>query len=287
MRSTTKSYLEVHIAIFLFGLTGLFGKFLTISPFIIVFGRVFVSASFIYIWLKLIKEPIRVKSKKDFKKLVVLGVLLAIHWTTFFASIQLSNVAIGLLTFSTFPVFVSFFKPIISKEKFRFKEVVFGFITIVGILFIVPLKDVFSDTMLGGLIGVFSGGVYSILTIYNEQLVQIYSGRKVAFYEQAIAAIVLLPSLFIIKPILSPKDILLILLLGTLFTGIAQTMFINGLKNVSAYMASIITMMEPLYSIILAYIILNETLSLGTAIGGIIILSTVIIISLDNRIKVS
>lgn len=288
MKTRTKSYLEAHIAVFLFGLTGLFGKFLTISPFIIVFGRVLTSAIFLFFWLGFVKEPLRLQSKKDYWRLFAMGSLLAIHWTTFFASIQLSNVAIGLLTFSTFPVFVSFFKPLIIKVRISKKEVLFGFFTIIGILFIVPLKDIYSDTMIGSLIGVFSGAVYSIFTIFNEGLVKTYTGRKVAFYEQVVASIVLLPSLVIIQPVVTGKDILLIILLGTLFTGVAHTLFINSLKHVSAYMASIITMLEPLYSIVLAYLLLKESVGLNTLIGGGIIITTVIFISIDNlKIKVS
>ncbi len=282
MDTRKKSYLEVHIAVFLFGMTGLFGKFIDLSPFIIVLGRVFVAAVFIFIWLLLSKETIKLKNYSDYKKLFIMGGVLAIHWTSFFAAIQLSNVAIGILTFSTFPVFVSFFKPLINRESISKKEVLFGIITIIGILFIVPFKDVFSSTMLGSLTGVFSGFVYAIFTIYNEKLVKDYNGKIVAFYEQVAASIFLLPTYFIIQPNLGSKDLILIILLGTLFTGIGHTMFINGLKYVSAYMASIITMLEPLYSIILAYLILGEKLSINTLIGGIIILSTVIFISFDS-----
>lgn len=282
MDTRKKSYLEVHIAVFLFGMTGLFGKFIDLSPFIIVLGRVFVAAVFIFIWLLLSKETIKLKNYSDYKKLFIMGGVLAIHWTSFFAAIQLSNVAIGILTFSTFPVFVSFFKPLINRESISKKEVLFGIITIIGILFIVPFKDVFSSTMLGSLTGVFSGFVYAIFTIYNEKLVKDYNGKIVAFYEQVAASIFLLPTYFIIQPNLGSKDLILIILLGTLFTGIGHTMFINGLKYVSAYMASIITMLEPLYSIILAYLILGEKLSINTFIGGIIILSTVIFISFDS-----
>ena len=103
-----------------------------------------------------------------------------------------------------------------------------------------------------------------------------------AFYEQVVATVFLLPSFFIIKPVMTTKDIALIILLGTLFTGVAHTLFITGLKQVSAYMASIITMMEPLYSIVLAYLILGESLTIHIAIGGVIILSTVVFISIDS-----
>lgn len=279
---TKRSYLEVHLAVFLFGMTGLFGKFIELSPFIIALGRVFVAAIFILLWLVLSKEPLGLNSSSDYKKLFVMGILLALHWTTFFASIQLSNVAIGILTFSTFPVFVSLFRPLIDGDRIAKKEVFFGFITIVGILFILPLKDVFSETMAGSIVGVFSGAIYAVFTIYNEKLVKIYSGKKVAFYEQLGATVFLLPSLFILRPAVTTRDIGLIILLGTLFTGVAHTMFISGLKHVSAYMASIITMLEPLYSIVLAYFLLGETLSVNTALGGVIILSTVVFISLDS-----
>lgn len=282
MNTNKKSYLEVHIAVFLFGLTGLFAKLINLNPFIIVLGRVSVAALFLSIWLVTTKKSLKLNSKKDYWKMVLMGFLLAVHWTTFFAAIQFSNVAIGLLTFSTFPVFVSLFRPLITRSRISKKEVFFGFMTILGILFIVPLKDVFSDTMVGSMIGVFSGAVYAVFTILNEKLVKYYNGKVVAFYEQTVATVVLLPSLFIIKPIVTHYDILMLILLGTLFTGIAHTLFINGLKNVSAYMASIITMLEPLYAIILAYLILGEELTIKTAIGGTIILSTVIFISLDH-----
>lgn len=282
MNTNKKSYLEVHIAVFLFGLTGLFAKLINLNPFIIVLGRVSVAALFLSIWLVTTKKSLKLNSKKDYWKMVLMGFLLAVHWTTFFAAIQFSNVAIGLLTFSTFPVFVSLFRPLLTRSRISKKEVFFGFMTILGILFIVPLKDVFSDTMVGSMIGVFSGAVYAVFTILNEKLVKYYNGKVVAFYEQTVATVVLLPSLFIIKPIVTHYDILMLILLGTLFTGIAHTLFINGLKNVSAYMASIITMLEPLYAIILAYLILGEELTIKTAIGGTIILSTVIFISLDH-----
>lgn len=280
MKQVKKSYLEVHIAVFLFGLTGLFGKFLDLNPFIIVLGRVFFSSIFIGVWMLLRKETFKLKQKKDYLRLAVMGGLLAMHWTSFFAAIQYSNVAVGLLTFSTFPVFVSLLKPLTHKTSIHKKEIFFGIVTLVGIGFIVPLDDIFSDVMLGAIIGVFSGAVYALFTIYNEDLVKGYSGRVVAFYEQVAATFLLLPALFVVKPTFTVLDIGLLILLGTVFTGIGHTLFINGLKNVTAYMASIITMLEPLYSIALAYFILGETNSYRVFIGGSIILSTVLYLSL-------
>ena len=110
---------EIHIAVLLFGLAGLFGKFLSLSPLVIVFGRTSFAALTLSAILFYSKTRIRTKSIRDFTVLVLLGILLAIHWTTFFQAIQISTVAVGLLTFSTFPVFVTFMEPYFFKEKLR------------------------------------------------------------------------------------------------------------------------------------------------------------------------
>jgi len=282
-RRLASAYVKVHIAVLLFGMTGLFARYLDLNPLIIVFGRVFFSAIFIGIWLVVVKESFRLNDKKDYLTLAFLGILLAGHWTSFFTSIQLSNVAIGLLTFSTFPVFVSLFKPLISREYIKAREIVFACVTLLGIAFVVPFNDLRSDSVLGGLVGVLSGALYALFTIANERLAQTYSGKLVAFYEQVAAIIVLLPFLFIIEFTLDSREIGLLILLGTVFTGLGHSLFISGLKHVSAYMASIITMMEPLYSISLAYFLLGEKVSLNVLIGGSIILATVLYLSLSQR----
>jgi len=278
---------QVHIAVLLFGMTGIFGKLLPLHPLIIVLGRVVFSFIFVGIWMGYKKETFKLDNKRDLRDLIIMGIVLAIHWTTFFWSIQLSNVAIGLLTFSTFPIFVTFFSALIFKTKINSKEVVYAILIIIGILIIVPLKDIFSATVLGAVVGTISGAIYAIFTIYNEILSKKMSSRSIAFYEQLSASIFLLPSFFVIQPVFTIRDILLLLLLGTVFTGIAHTLLLNGLKGISAYFASIITMLEPIYSIILAYIILGESINLSVVIGGSIILFTVYQVSLQSKGKTS
>ena len=278
---------QVHIAVLLFGMTGIFGKLLPLHPLIIVLGRVVFSFIFVGIWMGYKNETFKLSNKKDLRDLIIMGIVLAVHWTTFFWSIQLSNVAIGLLTFSTFPIFVTFFSALIFKTKINSKEVVYAILIIIGILIIVPLKDIFSATVLGAVVGTISGAIYAIFTIYNEILSKKMSSRSIAFYEQLSASIFLLPSFFVIQPVFTIRDILLLLLLGTVFTGIAHTLLLNGLKGISAYFASIITMLEPIYSIILAYIILGESINLSVVIGGSIILFTVYQVSIQSKGKTS
>ncbi len=276
-------YWEVHLAVLLFGMTGLFAKFLDQSPWVIVWGRVFFSSLLLAVWLIGSREGFGLHQKKDIGRLFGLGVLLSFHWATFFGAIQLSNVAVGVLTFSTFPIFVSLIKGLLFRAGIKKEELVCGGIAFAGILLIVPLEDVRSRIMSGALTGVASGCSYAFFTIWNEGLVTTYSGRKVAFYEHLSATILLSPLIPALQPDLASRDWGLLILLGTLFTGIGHALFINGLKAVSAFMAGMITMLEPLYAIILAYLWFGETLDRRTVMGGICILGTVIYLSFHRK----
>lgn len=282
MESTKKSLLQVHTAVFLFGLTGLFGKYITLNPFIIVLGRVFFSMIFIGLWMLLKKESFKLASKRDYAYLAFMGLLLSLHWASFFGSVQVSTVAVGLLSFSTFPVFVSLLSPLLGRGPIKKTELFYGSLTLMGILLIVPFNDLLGDTSIGAMIGVFSGAVYALFTSLNENLVKRYPGKLVAFYEQVFSTMILLPFYLFLQPEIDLNNLLLLILLGTIFTGIGHTLFISGLKHVSAYSAAMITMLEPIYAIILALITLGEPITLRIFFGGAIILSTVLMISLQN-----
>ncbi|SKA75583.1 Permease of the drug/metabolite transporter (DMT) superfamily [Caloramator quimbayensis] len=275
MYKKNKSLIKIHAAVFMFGLAGLFGKSLSYPPMIIVLGRVFFSSIFILVIMLYLKKDIKLKSRKDYTYLIIMGIILAVHWSTFFKSIQISTVAIGLITFSTFPVFVTFLEPCFLKEKIQFKDVLTAFITFIGVVLVVPKFQLSNNITLGALWGIASGITYAILSILNRKYVKEYNSLVIAFYEQLSATIVLLPFLFFQRQSFMIKDILLLILLGTVFTGIAHSLFISGLKDVKTQTAGIISSLEPVYGIIFAAVLLREIPSFREILGGIIILGTV------------
>ncbi|MFL0198617.1 DMT family transporter [Clostridium sp. WILCCON 0269] len=275
MYKKNKDLMGIHIAVFLFGLSGLFGKLLSLPPMIIVFGRVLFSSIFLLILIFYFNENIKLRSYKHYLLLVIAGIILAIHWSTFFKSIQISTVAIGLLTFSTFPVFVTFLEPYFFKEKINFSDIVVAFITFSGIVLVVPEFKLENNLTQGILWGIASGFTYGVLSMLNRKYVKEYSSIQIAFYEQAIAAIVLLPFLFFENTVFTFKDMLLLALLGIVFTGISHSLFINSLKSIKTRTAGIISSLEPVYGIIFATFLLGEIPTLKEVLGGIIILSTV------------
>lgn len=283
MSDKTKSLIEIHIAVFLFGLAGLFGKFVDLPATLIVLGRVVfatIALGLVLHWSK--NASFKLAAKKDYWLLGLLGVVLAIHWGTFFQSIQVSTVAIGLLTFSTFPVFTTFIEPLVFKEKIRHRDIVIAFITLVGVVLIIPRIEFGDSATQGAIWGVLSGLSFAVLSILNRKYVKKYSSLTIAFYQDAAAAVVLLPFLFLAAYTIHAKDIWLLALLGVVFTAASHTLFIKGMAHVKAQLASVIASLEPVYGIVFAVFLLDEVPSVRTVVGGVIILTAAFLASNDT-----
>lgn len=270
----TRDLVQIHIAVFLFGLAGLFGKLVAQAAVIIVLGRVFFGAIALLLLYQYWGQSIRLKQRKDYLWFSLFGLILAVHWLTFFHSIQISSVAIGLLTYSTFPVFTAFLEPYFFKEKFLLRDLLLAIITFAGVVLVIPSFELGNQMTQGALWGIVSGATFAILSILNRKHVVDYQGSLIALYQDLVASLLLLPFFFIIQPKLSTMDWSLLVLLGFLFTAFAHTIFINGLQTVKAKTASVIASLEPVYGIIGAIILLSEIPSWQEILGGAIILGT-------------
>ena len=270
-----KSIIYINVAVFLFGLAGLFAKWIDIPAIGITLGRVFFSSITLFVYCIAVKENIRVE-KKHRILLIVTGAILAFHWWSFLYSIQISTVAIGTITFSTFPLFITIIKSIKNK-KISIKEIISSLMIILGIFITIPEFSLNNDMFVGIVIGILSAISYSILTIMNSYFSNHYSSSVVALYEQSSAAIILLPSLLFIDIIPTFKDISLLIFLGIITTALAHTLFISSLKNVEAHKAGIISSMESVYSILLACLFLHEIPTFREVIGAVIIIGVVIL----------
>lgn len=275
MENQKKSLLSIHAAVLLFGLAGLFAKWVQLPAVIIVLGRVIFSSLSLFFLLKIKKEDIRLANGKDYILMVTAGIVLAVHWTTFMQSIQTSTVAVGTLTFSTFPLFVTFLEPVLFHEKLKTSSVISAVVMLAGVLLIVPefhLENTMTQGVIWGMAGSLS---YAVLSLMNRLFMEKYTSSVTAFYEQATAAVVLLPALFVLRPVFSGKDILVLILLGVVFTAFAHTMYIEGLKHVKVQTAGIISGLESVYGIIAAFLFLGEKPGIKELAGGVIILGVV------------
>lgn len=283
MTEKNKSLLNIHLAVLLFGIGGSFGKLITLPSTVTVLGRVIFSSLFLFIILKLKKKKISLNNKSHYFSMIIMGIILAIHWTTFYQSVKMSTVAIALLTFSTFPMFITFIEPYFFKEKLQISDVITTLITFIGILFVIPKFEFSDNTTIGAILGIISGFTYAILSILNRKFIKEYSSPLIAFYEQTVSIVALMPFYFISKPYISMNNLVLTILLGVVFTGIAHTLFIMGLKNVKTQTAGIIGSLEPLYGIICAIFIVNEIPTSKVLIGGTFILGAVIYSTIKSK----
>ncbi len=274
MTSQNKNLLEIHIAVLFFGLAGLFGKLILLPPLVIALGRVIFAAIFLVLLACYFKQNLQLNQKKDYLYLFIMGIILALHWWTFFQAIRVSTVAVGLLTYSTFPIFVTFLEPYFFKEKIKRSDIFLALMTFLGVMLVIPRFELVNNITQGALWGITSGFTFAVLSLLNRGYVKKYSSLVIAFYQDSAAAIVLLPFLFLRELTFTLKDILLLALLGVCFTGIAHTLFIKGLTNVKAQTASIIACLEPVYGIVIAIFLLGEVPGLRVVLGGILILGT-------------
>ncbi|QDR81654.1 DMT family transporter [Sporomusa termitida] len=282
MKAKNAGLLQIHVAVFLFGLSGLFGKLVTLPAGLIVFGRVVFASIFLILLLVYLRQNIKLNQQRHYVYLAVMGMLLAVHWVTFFLSIQVATVAIGLLTFSTFPVFVTFLEPYFFKEKIRLADIIAALLTLGGVILVIPEFQLNNSVTQGVVWGITSGFTYAVLSLLNRNFAAEYSSLVIAFYEQAAAAILLFPFVFLRpQPVVQVNDILLLLLLGVVFTGVSHSLFISGLKRIKTQTAGIISSLEPVYGIIFAVMLLQEIPTLREILGGLIILGTVVYKSID------
>jgi drug/metabolite transporter (DMT)-like permease len=264
----------LHSAVLLFALSGLFGKWLTISPSVIVFGRACFAAIALAIFINFFSPQSLKISRKLLLVMASTGVLLALHWLTFFHSVQVASVAIALITFATFPVFVSIFEPLFFKESRRKNTLLQAVLTLVGVGFVLPLQDLDVAAYEGILSGVFSALLFAILAILNRKYVQQVSAKHVAFYQNLFASLVLLPFILMLDVGITVVQLSLLMLLGIVFTAFAHTLYNLALMRLSAATVSVAVSLEPIYGIVAAYILLEEPITLLMGFGASVVILT-------------
>lgn len=269
--------LLVHLAVLLFGAAGLFARVVALPPTVIVLGRVVFASMALAMALAVRgrrdrpEQTLR-RSPTPWPARALLGALLALHWVAFFQAIQLSSVAVGLLTFATFPVFAAGLEPLLPGERFDPRTLAAAALTLVGVALVVPTPTLEDPIARGALWGVFSGLTFALLSLANRTLVRRDSALSLALHQDLWAALFLTPFVFVAPRAPTGEEWALLVLLGVVFTAGAHALFIRGLRGVSAGRASVITALEPVYGMLLAWQILGERPGFRTLVGGALVL---------------
>ncbi len=281
-----KHILELNIAVLLISTSGVLGRFIAMPPPVSIWFRCAFAAVILgaFCWYK--KIDLKISSKKDFKAIILSSLFLGAHWITYFYALHLSNVAIGMLSLFTYPVITALLEPLFFKTKLNKTHVLLGLIALVGIYFLAPEFNLENNLTKGVLSGLLSSVFYALRNIMMKQKIAQYSGSMLMFYQLVIVSLVLWPVLFIFEAKPTSEDWMALVTLALFTTAIGHTLFVMSFKNFSISTASIMSSIQPVYGVFFGLFLLHEIPSENTLIGGLLILSTVVIESVQSHKKI-
>ena len=274
------NYLHLHFIVFIWGFTAVLGALISLEAIPLVWYRMLLATGFVFLYLLYRKEKLRF-SFKTLSKFALSGIIIALHWLTFFGAIKASNVSVTLAVLSTGAFFASLLEPLFYKRKVIFYEVFFGLIAIVGLYVIF---DVDSSNALGIGLALISAFLSALFSVLNGKLVLEHKAGAISFYELLFGVLGITVFLAVSGGfskeffVVSTSDWVYLAILASVCTAYAFIASVHVMKWISPYTVMLTINMEPVYGIILALINLGDSEKMGPQFyyGAVIIMLTVV-----------
>lgn len=261
----------MHIAVLLWGFTGVLGRAITLDAPVLVWYRMLLTALFLAIIVTSRKLWVPI-SKKHLAQLMLIGVLMGLHWVAFYGSIKLANISIALVCLSTASIFTPLVDPLINRSKYEIKELLLGSLAILGVYLIYQLQQFSVWGIVSGVVAAFLSSVFTVL---NKQIANKYPVRTMVFYEMGsgwLFITLLMPLLYLYSPNMQlmpnsnnilgqlwyENDWIWLVILSLCCTVWAQSLALSALKKLSSFTATLSVNLEPIYGILLAFVFYNE-----------------------------
>ena len=284
-----KSYLHLHLIVFIWGFTAVLGALITLDALPLVWFRMLFAVGFISVFLIYKKIPLRIYTKTALQFLFA-GLIIALHWFTFFKAIKISNISVTLACLSTGAFFTSLLEPILYGKKIVWYEVFFGLLVVFGLYIIFNVEG---NYFYGMLIALSSAFLSALFAVINSKFVKEHDPIVISFYELS-GGVVFFTFLLLFTHGFSPtffslsvKDLMYLMILSSVCTAYAFIASTSIMKFISPYTVMLTINLEPIYGIILAVIVFKEKerMSFEFYIGAIIILLTVLLNSVIKSYK--
>jgi drug/metabolite transporter (DMT)-like permease len=286
-KDSLKSYLNLHLIVFIWGFTAVLGALITIHADALVWYRMLFAAVFLFLFILFKKESFRIPVR-EFFKLIFVGLLIAIHWIFFFEAIHVSNVSITLAVFSLGAFLASILEPIFYKRKVLWYEVFFGLVIIAALAMILQVEMHYFAGMMFALTSIIVGVLF---TLMNGKLIENHEPSVITFYE-FLAGVFFITIYFLFTNkfnvsffILTTNDWVYLLILSSVCTAYAFTASVKVMRILSPYTVMLTTSLEPVYGIILAYFIIGEKEKMSGEfyVGAVLIVIAVIVNGMLKR----
>lgn len=282
MDKRLKYQIGLHVIIFIWGFTAILGKLIEANAFVLVWYRVLIAFVSLWVILFLLRRNRTIESKRDKLRALGVGVLVALHWLTFYLSIKYATASLAIICLATTTIHVAWLEPIVMKRKFSWLELIIGLFIIAGI-YLIANQGTQENLILGMTIGLISALLAALFSVFNQRLVQTVSSSKITLYEMFSATGIMSVFLLLNQTItfeslaISVNDLLLLLFLGIVCTSIAFLVTVEIQKLLGAFTVTLSINMEPIYTLGLAALILNEhqELSASFYLGAAVIVLAV------------
>lgn len=265
--------------------TGLFSQIIKLPAWDITGYRTWIAAGILFAWVWWREGHVALNSARDYSRMLVLGILLCIHWITYFHSMQVSSIAIGMLSLYAYPVLTVFMEPLITGNKIDWGDVVSGVFVLIGIYFLVPEFDFANNTTQGVLWGLVSAFSFALRNLLLSNWFSGQSSARSMSYQVLIVALVMTPVIFTSPHVPTNVDWGLILILGLFFTAFSHTLFGYALRYLKAKTVGLVACMQPVYGVFYGVIFIHSIPNVSTFVGGAIIVAAAIYESLREHHK--
>ena len=262
----------LHFSVLLFGLSGLIGKAVHSPALVVTCLRSLVGALALAILLMLRRERLLEAWRGRVGILLAGGALLALHWWTFFAAIQQSTVALGLLTYASYPLFLTLLGWLVLSDRPGRMDLLTCARVVAGLGLVVPDWNFGARAGLATVLGLTSGFTFAALTLLNRRLTAAMSPLPLVTAQTAVAGLLLLPLAAAQLPAVPARDWAWLILLGIIFTGLAHACFTMSLQRVRVAVVGVVAALEPVYGIAAAWAIFGDAPSLAMLAGGMLII---------------
>lgn len=287
--SKLKDYLHLHLIVFIWGFTAILGKLISVDAVPLVWFRMFLASIFICIYFLLFKKKFRV-DKGGLIKFFFTGLIIALHWITFFKAIKVSNVSVALVTMSTGAFFTSLIEPFFFKRKIRLIEIFLGAMVIAGLYIIFSFESQYTLGIIYALISSFLAALFAVL---NGLYIKKYDANVISLYQLFFGSVFISGFLLITGSftaeffMLNTSDWLYLIILSSVCTAYAFIASVKVMRNLTPYTVMLTINLEPVYAIILALLIFgdNEKMNTEFYLGAFIVLFVVLLNGVIKNMK--
>ena len=278
----SKNILQLHFIVFIFGFTSVLGALISISALPLTIYRMGIASFFLALFIFFYDKNKYKLRKALIIKILFCGIIISLHWITFFYAIKISNVSITVSMMSSAAFLTSLLEPLFFRKKLLLYELILGIISLFGVSIIFNAEIKYIDGLIVALISSF---LVSVFTILNSRIVINNSSITISFYELFIGFLFSLCYYYFFTETsmsfekINYQDLIFLFILGVFCTSFAFTKSVDLIKYLKPFTIMMIINMEPVYAILLSLLVFGESefLSINFYIGFIIILISIII----------